>query len=96
MKLLTDNKLRDATVSSSGASANYPARNLIDDFLRLRYQSNATSDSVTFAFDSAVDIDSFFVGYVGNVTSLTVVFYSDGEIQDVARTYKAATGDGDI
>lgn len=94
MKILTENKLTGATISSGQASANYPARNLIDDFLRLRYQANATADSVIFNLDDTANFNSFFVGYIGNVTSISVVFLSNGAVQDIARSFIHATGDG--
>lgn len=96
MKLLTKNVLRQSTVSSAAASANYPARNLIDDFLLLRYQANATQDSITFDLDEQQSFDSFYIGYTGNVTSITVTFFSEGEAQQIARSFIAATGDGNI
>ena len=96
MKILTKNELLGGTVSSAGASGNYPARNLLDTFLRLRYQGNVTSDSITIDMDHPADFNSFFVGYIGNVASISVVFLSNGNVQDIARSFIHATGDGNI
>jgi len=96
MKILTKNELLGGTVSSAGASANYPARNLLDTFLRLRYQGNVTSDSITIDMDHPADFDSFFVGYIGNVTDITVTFFIGEAAQDIAKSFIHATGDGNI
>lgn len=94
MKILTTNALIGATVNSTQASSNYPASNLIDPFLRLRYQASATADSIIFTLAEEADFNCFFIAYSGGVSSIEVQFLSGGEVQDIARTYIAATGDG--
>lgn len=95
MKLLTDNKLLGSTVTSTSASANYPARNLIDPFLRLRYQTAEVADTIEFDLSDDATFDSFFVGYTGNLTGIEVEFLSGDNVQDVAMFNIHVTGDGD-
>ena len=84
MKILFDNVLERGEFASVNASANYPARNLADGFLRLRYQANAASDSVTITLAEITAIDSIYLGYTGNLASITVALYNGGELQTVA------------
>ena len=75
MLILFDNVLKRSTVSSSNESLNYPSENLIDDFLRLRYQCGATSDTIEFALDDSYDISSIFTGYASGITTANVKLY---------------------
>lgn len=94
MKILTDNKLLGSTISSTGASANYPARNLIDPFLRLRYQTANATDTIEFELAEAATFDSFYIGYTGNLASIEVEFLIGDNVQDVAFFNIHVTGDG--
>lgn len=96
MKILFNNLLKDATYSGVNVSANYPARNLADDFLRLRYQVNNTGDSVSIELSEAITIDCFFLSYIGNVSDITVSFFSGDAVQLVTLGPDVATGDGNI
>lgn len=83
MKILFDNLLKGQSISSVNASANYPARNLLDNFLRLRYQVNGTTDSLTITLESAVSIDCIYMGYIGNLSDIKITFFSGGVAQDI-------------
>lgn len=96
MKILFDNVLKSGTYSSTNASANFPARNLADNFLRVRYQANATGDSVDIKLSEPVTIDSFFMGYVGNVNDIEVAFFNDGDIQLTTLGDEHGTGETDV
>ena len=83
MKILFDNILKTKQILSVNASANYPARNLTDNFLRLRYQVNTTSDSLTILLGETVTIDCLYMGYIGNLNDIKVSFFSGGAVLDV-------------
>ena len=87
MKILTDNKLRGANISSSNGEPNYPAQNLIDDFLHLRYQANAATTDIIIKLSEPASFDCFYLGYVGNVSSITVDFYSEGDVENSILLY---------
>ena len=96
MKILTDNKLRGANISSSNGEPNYPAQNLIDDFLHLRYQANADTDEISIKLSEPASFDCFYIGYTGNISSITIHFYSDGGVENIILLYQASTGDGNL
>lgn len=68
MKILFKNVLKNATITSSEGSVNYPPENLVHNFLRKIYRSNAVEyDTVTITLDEYQYINSFFVGYTDSV-----------------------------
>ena len=95
MKILFDNVLERGEFASGNASGSYPARNLKDGFLRVRYQANNTNDNITIDFDEVQTFDSFYIGYIGNVSAITITPYYD---ETAHGTYALGpihvTGDG--
>jgi hypothetical protein len=68
VKILFDNVLKNATLTSTNGSVNYPPENLVHNFLRKIYRSNATEyDTITITLDDYKYINSFFVGYTDTV-----------------------------
>ena len=84
MKILFDNVVKNAALSSLNASANYPVRNLRDGFLRVRYEVGATNDVVSIALDEPTFINALYFGYTGNLADIQVALYRDGILQTVA------------
>jgi hypothetical protein len=78
VKLLTNNVLKNATITSTNESVNYPAEFLVDNFLRLRYQCIDSSDTITVVLDEAADIDSFYFGYTSSLSTISVAYKASG------------------
>ncbi len=78
MRVLFDNLVVPATLTTDEPSDNYPVTNLAHPFLRRKYQSVSSPAiiTVTFAADSVVDC--FFYGW-HNFTSLIVRLYDSGD-----------------
>lgn len=93
MKILFTNVLCGGTYSATNAQSNYPAENLDDDFLRLRYQAAATSDAITIDLASAVSMDSFYMSYIGSVSTIDVAFYAGDVVQFITLGTAVSTGD---
>jgi len=75
MRILFDNAAKRATITSDNELTNYPASNLVSQFLEERWQENFSDPPVaviTVAFDEPEDIDSLFFSYT-NATSITAV-----------------------
>jgi hypothetical protein len=75
MKILWNNLLDDAELSSLNASLNYPVTNLQDSFLYVRTQSSIDVDTVTIMFDEDASISDFFWGYT-NATKFVLRLYN--------------------
>lgn len=76
MRILFENVLLDASLSAGSASDNYPVTNLIDRFLKKRYQHTAAVyDTVTITLSTSTDIDYFFAGY-SNSSQIVVRLYN--------------------
>jgi hypothetical protein len=73
MKLLLDNILSTATLTSLHEDPNNPLENLYHVFLRNRYQSTATSDTITITFASPTSINSIYYGYT-NASTISFQF----------------------
>lgn len=78
MRILFNDVVKNALIASTNASGSYPADNLGDEFLRLRYQVDGTYDSITVTLEEAATIDSVWFGYMHNVDSLDVTFHDGG------------------
>lgn len=76
MRILFDNKIKDATITSLTPNSNYSAPNLKSQFLRLKYKSLGFDDVVTIQFPDNISADSFFYGF-SNAKSMTVKLYSN-------------------
>ena len=80
MKILFNDLIHDATISSLNGSESYSVQNLASRYLRKRYQATGNSDTITLTYASDVTIDSLFWGYT-NLTTMLVKFYnSDDEL----------------
>jgi len=78
MLILFDNALTRSTISSTYESGNYPADNLVDTFLRRRYQKTSASlDTIVCDFDSDEEANCLFLSY-SDALDLTVRFYDAG------------------
>jgi len=74
MYVLFDNVLMDTVITAIGEDANYPADNLKSAFLRKRYQSVATSDTITITFATLTAINSVYYAYT-NADTIEVRLY---------------------
>lgn len=64
MRILFDNALERATLTSVSGSLNYPVTNIIDSFLEARYQPFGTlTDTITGEWDSDEDLSCIFIAY---------------------------------
>jgi hypothetical protein len=77
MKILFDNALASATLSSLYASPNYPAANLQHRFLKKRFQAIVGSDTIRMEWATAKTVNSVFVGYT-NATAFVLRLYDAG------------------
>lgn len=74
MRILFDNVLDVATLTSLNAEDAYPVRNLVSPFLRQIYQASLATDTITIALTEDVDIDAIFWGFT-NMKQMTVSMY---------------------
>jgi len=82
MKILFDNEVLTADITTVNSSSNYPVANLKSPYLRKRYQSTAITDTITLVFDAEKPVSSFFWGYT-NLTKMSVTFKNAaGDILD--------------
>lgn len=94
MRVLFDNKIRTAEYAAVNASANFPARNLADDFLRVRYQVTAsTTDTITITPASEISVDSFYIGYMRDVSTISVTFRDSGGTALGTADFSSYTGE---
>ena len=77
MRILFDDLVRSATLSSTYESANYPAQNLAHVFVKKRYQATASPDTVTIAWAADQAINCIFYGF-HNVTGLVFTLKASG------------------
>jgi hypothetical protein len=78
MRILFDNAALRATITSANENANYPASNLVDEFLKIRWQENLIYSIITVAFDNPEDINAVFWSY-SNAENI-VVFTDTGAV----------------
>lgn len=79
MKILFNNEVKNATITSLTPNSNYSAPNLASQFLRLKYKSLGISDTITVQFPDEVSASGFFYGY-SNAVSMTVKLYSSASV----------------
>jgi hypothetical protein len=77
MRILLVNGIEGSTVSASNASLSYPAANVYHEFLRRRFKSLLSSDTLVIDLPDAVEMDSFFMAF-HNVILGTVSFFDAG------------------
>lgn len=63
MRILFVNEALNATISGLYETENYPATNIVHPFLRKKYLSTGTIDTITLEWSSAIDLDSVMTGY---------------------------------
>jgi len=78
VRLLIDDLVRDATLSTDVSSANYPVTNVQHRFLKRRYQPSDTDATITVTFDAVSSVDCFFYSY-HNLTAIAVRLYNSGD-----------------
>ena len=71
MRILFDNKLNNATLSSLHPNSLYPVTRLKDSFLKRIYKSTETSDTITIMFASEITVDCVYIGFT-NATSASL------------------------
>lgn len=78
MRILFDNKLLDATVSSVNANPLYPVSRLKDSFLKRIYKATAHTDTITILFAETSKIDCCYVGFT-NANSMLLELKDSSE-----------------
>lgn len=79
MKILFDNKMKDATITALAPNANYPASNVGHIFAKVKYKGVGYSDTITCLFDDDISVDSFWYTYT-NATAMEVRLYSSASV----------------
>lgn len=75
MKVLFQDLINDSTITSLNASANYPVGNIRSEFIRTRYQSTTSSDTITIILDETKDINCVGLAWI-NATKIIVTVSS--------------------
>lgn len=78
MKILFENLLSTATISSTNALANYPVQNLYHPFLRKRWQASGGENTITIVFNEPKVCNCFYFSWTNS--GLTIKLYSNGTI----------------
>jgi len=78
MKILFDNLVKTATLTTTYPNLNYPVTNLAHTFLRRRYQMASSPTTITVTLAAASSVNCFFYGY-HNLTAITVRLYNAGD-----------------
>lgn len=87
MRILTDNTCIRSTLSSENESLNYPASNLIHDFLRLRWQATGgTANKITVTFTGTESMNCIYIGYT-NADSIDVELFDAGAVSLFSDSY---------
>jgi hypothetical protein len=104
MKILFDNAAKRATISSENKIENYPADNLVSQFIEERWQEDSLdppSAVITITFDDPEAIDSLFFSYT-NITGIVAITdtgaIAHGSMDDIEATEtgdEIVTDDGD-
>jgi len=77
MKILFDELFKDATVTATNESLNYPVLNIVHPWLHKRFQSTSTGSLITATFTDDQCMDCFFYAY-HDLTALSVVYKDSG------------------
>jgi len=78
MRILFTDEVLEATITAGDENPNYPASNIGHRFVRLRYQANGTSDTITITLAAAKSINCIFYGF-HNLSSLEFRLYDAGD-----------------
>ena len=73
MRILFDDLIHDAVITSLNADSSYPVTNLADRYLRRQYKSTRATDTITLTYTADKSIDCLFWGYT-NLANMLVVF----------------------
>jgi len=79
LKGLLKNEIKNATLVAATENVNYPATNLIHQFLKLKYKCLGIYDSITVTFPNNIIMDCFFYGY-SNASSMVVELFSNTSV----------------
>lgn len=84
MRLLFENIIDNATITSLNGSLNYPPENLQDTVLKKRFQSSIDNDVLTINFAATSSVNSFYYGFT-NAAFMRIRFYlgSDSLVKTV-------------
>jgi hypothetical protein len=74
MKLLLNNIILDATITSLNGSLNYPPENIQDSVLAKRFQSSIDQDVLTCDFESQSSVNCFYYSFT-NASTIQVRFF---------------------
>lgn len=91
MKILFYNELEGSTVTAVSGSLNYPPSSIYHEFLRKKFKSMATTDTLTIDLEAAVDMNCLFIGF-HNIGSGTASFF-DGSLSPVGSSIDLAAAD---
>lgn len=76
MRILHDNIVKTATISSLRADPAYPAINLATPYLTQRYQATEATDIITMSWDSPQTATDMFWAF-NNVAFMMITFYDE-------------------
>lgn len=79
MKILFDNRVKESTLSATNQNDNYPAENVIHQFLQKKFKSLTYSSVVTISFDDEENINSLFYGY-SNMSACSAALYNSSNV----------------
>lgn len=92
MKILFDNLLDDATITSVNASPNYAVENLQDQFVEVRYQSALSSDTITITLNEISSINCIFYNYT-NADTMEFKLYNSSDVLLYTKTISSVSDD---
>lgn len=79
MKILFDNKMKEATITALAPNANYPASNVGHVFAKVKYKGVGFSDTITCEFPDDISASSFWYTY-SNASDMEVRLYSSASV----------------
>lgn len=96
MRILASDVLADATLTSTNESTNYPASNLVHQFLRVRWQPTATGENtVTATWSTAQTMNCVFLGYISSlITQVDISVYNSGGLVETLSDVDISLGSG--
>lgn len=101
MRIIGDNRLNAAQLSSTNENLNYPLTNVIHEYLTKVYRSSINEDDITIEFNQDESIDCVVIGY-HNLADITVKMYNivdtllDTQVLDVTDTMHYFTQVDDV
>jgi hypothetical protein len=75
MKILFFNAAEDATITASSVNTNYPASNLVHQFLYKVFKASAASTTISMVFSAPTQVNCMYIGY-HNLASITITLFN--------------------